>query len=116
MSCTPKGEAAPDSASARDIGTELPTRIYSARVLIRMAVSDTYHNFPESFNQTVFDLGSRSTVAGYFRKPVSLLSNDSVNYALSGSINGVDGEYQIFTRPSVSGRVEVIMHRFFMPG
>jgi RHS repeat-associated protein len=115
MSCAPRGAAGPDSASAHDIGMEPLTRIYSARVLIRMAVSDTYHNFPESFNQTVFDLGSRSTVTGYFSKPVSLLSNDSVNYALPGSINGVDGEYQIFTRPSVSGRVEVIMHRFFMP-
>jgi hypothetical protein len=115
MSCTPKGEAAPDSASTRAIWTEPPTRIYSARVLIRMAVGDTYHNFPESFNQSVFDLGVRSTVAGYFSKPVSLLSNDSVNYTLPGSINGADGEYQIFTRPSVSGKVEVIMHRFFMP-
>jgi RHS repeat-associated protein len=115
MSCGPGGDAAPDSACPRDIGTEPPTRLYSARVLIRMATGDAYHNFPESFNQTVFDLGARSTVAEYFNKPVSPLSNDSINYSLPGAINGVEGEYQIFTRPSVSGRAEVIMHRFFMP-
>ena len=115
MSCDPKGIAAEDSTDLRGFGTEPPTRIYSARVLMRMAEGDTYHNFPESFNQTVFDLGVRSRVAEYFTKPGSLLSNDSVNYVLPGSINGVDGEYQIFTRPSVSRRVEVIMHRFFMP-
>jgi RHS repeat-associated protein len=115
MSCSPAGHATQDSAHPRGFGIEPPTRIYSARVLIRMADGDTYHNFPESFNQTVFDSGARSNVAGYFTKPRALLSNDSVNYTLSGSINGVDGEYQIFTRPSVSRRVEVIMHRFFRP-
>jgi hypothetical protein len=115
MSCGPQGGATQDSADPRSLGTDLPRRIYSARALIRMADGDTYHNFPESFNQTVFDFGVRSTVAKYFTKPASLLSNDSINYTLSGSINGVDGEYQIFTRPSVSRRVEVIMHRFFMP-
>ena len=81
-----------------------------------MAGGDSYHNFPESFNQTIFDQGARSVVPDYFNKMAPLLSNDSVNYTLPGSINGVEGEYQIFTRPSLSGNVELIMHRFFMPG
>jgi len=34
---------------------------------------------------------------------------------LPGSINGAEGGYQIFTRPSFSGNVELIMHRFFVP-
>jgi hypothetical protein len=103
------------ASAAADAGGTAPTRIYSARALVRMAGGDSYHNFPESFNQTIFDQGTRSVVPDYFNKAAPLLSNDSVNYALPGSINGVEGEYQIFTRPSLSGNVEMIMHRFFMP-
>jgi hypothetical protein len=54
-------------------------------------------------------------VPNYFNKAAPLLSNDSINYTLPGSINGVEGDYQIFARPSISGRAELIMHRFFMP-
>jgi RHS repeat-associated protein len=108
--------AAEDTATAAaDAGSTAPTRIYSARALVRMAGGDSYHNFPESFNQTIFDQGTRSVVPDYFNKAAPLLSNDSVNYTLPGSINSVEGEYQIFTRPSMSGNVEMIMHRFFMP-
>jgi hypothetical protein len=53
---------------------------------------------------------------GYFNKPKAGLGNDSINYQLPGSINGRDGTYEIFTRPSVSSRTEVVMHRFFRPG
>jgi RHS repeat-associated protein len=92
-----------------------PTRIYSARALLRMAGGDSYHNFPESFNQKIFDEGPRTVVPDYFNKAKSLLSNDSINYTLPGSINGVEGQYEIFTRPSVSGKAELIIHRFFRP-
>lgn len=44
------------------------------------------------------------------------LSNDSVQYRLRGRINGRSGTYEIFARPSQSGRNEVITHRFFRPG
>src|SRR5258707_4402837 len=38
-----------------------PNRIYSARVLIRSAEeSGPFHNFPESFNQQIFDQGTRT--------------------------------------------------------
>jgi hypothetical protein len=81
-----------------------------------MASGDSDHNFPQSFNRTIFNEGTRSVVPDYFNKAAPLLTNDSANYTLSGSINGVEGEYQIFTGLSLSGNVELIMHRFFMPG
>jgi hypothetical protein len=93
-----------------------PTRIYSARVLNRMAEEPgPMHNFPGTFDQEIFDNGSRTVNPNYFNKPAPLLTNDSVQYRLPGVINGRQGEYQIFTRPSVSGRNEVVMHRFFQP-
>lgn len=95
--------AAEETGDLADAGGSAPTRIYSARALVRMAAGDSYHNFPESFNQSIFDEGTRSVVPDYFNKAAPLLSNDSVNYTLPGSINGVEGEYQIFTRPSLSG-------------
>lgn len=49
----------------------------------------------------------------FFNKAKPNLSNDSIQYRLSGSLNGKAGTYEIFTRPSVSGRTELIMHRFF---
>jgi hypothetical protein len=73
------------------------------------------HNFPGSFDQEIFDNGTRSVNPNFFNKPAPLLSNDSIQYRLPGVINGREGEFQIFTRPSVSGRNEVIMHRFFQP-
>lgn len=44
------------------------------------------------------------------------LSSDSVQYRLRGEITGRSGTYEIFARPSQSGRTEVITHRFFRPG
>jgi hypothetical protein len=43
------------------------------------------------------------------------LSNDAVMYRLPGSVNGVNGTFEIGVRPSVSGDTEVIVHRFFRP-
>jgi hypothetical protein len=43
------------------------------------------------------------------------MGNDSIQYRLPGTVNGQSGTYEIFTRPSVSGRTEVVQHRFFRP-
>lgn len=51
----------------------------------------------------------------YFTKPKANLGNDSIQYRLPGELNGRSGVYEIFTRPSTSGRTELIMHRFFRP-
>ena len=93
-----------------------PTRIYSAHVLIRSAEeSGPFHNFPESFNQQIFDQGTRTVTPNFFNTAKAGLSNDSVMYRLPGSVNGVEGTFEIGVRPSVSGNTEVIMHRFFRP-
>jgi RHS repeat-associated protein len=85
-------------------GAAAATRFYSARVLIRGAEeTGPYHNFPGSFDEIILS-GERTVV-----------SNDYVLYTKPGSINGVDGTFQIGVRPSRSGRIEVITHRFFKP-
>ncbi len=92
-------------------------RVYSTRVLVRMADEPgPMHNFPVSFDRTVFEQGTRTVNPGYFRKPEPNLGSGSVQYRLQGEINGRPGVYEIFTRPSTSGRTEMIMHRFFRPG
>jgi hypothetical protein len=93
-----------------------PNRIYSARELRRRAAEPgSFHNFPESFNDEIFVRGARTVTPGFFKKPRENLSNDSVQYRLRGEINGRSGTYEIFARPSQSGRTEVIQHRFFKP-
>jgi hypothetical protein len=93
-----------------------PTRIYSARELMRRAAEPgPYHNFPESFNQLIFDQGSRTLEPNFWRTAKTGLSDDSIMYSLRGSVNGVDGTFEIGVRPSLSGNTEVIMHRFFKP-
>ena len=92
-------------------------KIYSARVLTRMVDEPgPMHNFPGSFDDAVFEHGSRTLNPGYFNKAKANLSDDSIQYRLSGEINGKPGTFEIFTRPSVSGRSELITHRFFRPG
>ncbi|NEE04703.1 hypothetical protein, partial [Phytoactinopolyspora halotolerans] len=92
------------------------TKIYSSRVLRRMADEPgPNHNFPTSFDETIFSQGTRTVVPDYFNKAKPNLSNDSVQYRMSGALNGRTGVYEIFTRPSMSGRTELIMHRFFRP-
>jgi hypothetical protein len=91
-------------------------KIYSSRALQRMANEPgPYHNFPGSFDETVFSQGTREVVPGYFRKAKPNLGNDSIQYRLPGYLNGRAGTYEIFTRPSTSSRTELIMHRFFKP-
>jgi hypothetical protein len=93
-----------------------PNRIYSARELLRRAEEPgPFHNFPESFNKNIFENGTRAVTPDFFNKARTGLSNDSIQYRLPGTVNGRDGMFEIFTRPSTSGNTEVIMHRFFKP-
>lgn len=90
--------------------------IYSARVLNRAADEPgPYHNFPGSFDAVIFSDGARTVNPNFFKKPKPNLGSDSVLYRLPGEVNGRAGVYEIFTRPSVSGRTELVMHRFFKP-
>lgn len=92
------------------------TKIYSSRVLQRMANEPgPYHNFPGSFDATIFATGSRTVVPNKFTLRRPNLQSSSIQYRLQGTINGRQGTYEIFTRPSTSGRSELIMHRFFRP-
>ena len=64
-----------------------------------------YHNFPASFDSHIISQGTRTEVSqGY------------VEYTLRGSVNGVDGVYEIGARPSGLADAEVITHRFFRSG
>lgn len=93
-----------------------PYRIYSARELARRAAEPgPFHNFPESFNKEIFDTGTRNVTENFFNVAKPQLSNTSIQYFKPGFVNGVKGVFEIFTRPSISGKVEVIMHRFFNP-
>jgi hypothetical protein len=88
-----------DSTTARG-----PTRIYSAKELIRRAEeSGPFHNFPEFFNAEIFR-GTRQ-----------IITDSYILYTQRGSINGVKGTFEIGVRSSASGRTEVIVHRFFRP-
>lgn len=113
--------AASEAAAGKAAGTP-PRYIYSARELLRRAETkvkkpylrpDPFHNFPESMNELIFTTGRRERVPNFFKKRKPNLSDDSIKYFLEDEINGVKGLYEIFTRPSISGRTEVIMHRFF---
>jgi hypothetical protein len=93
-----------------------PNRIYSARELLRRAEEPgPFHNFPESFNKQIFENGNRTISPDFFNKARMGLSADSIQYRLPGTVNGRDGMFEIFTRPSNSGNTEVIIHRFFNP-
>jgi hypothetical protein len=78
-------------------------RIYSTRELLRSAAEPgPYHNFPAMLDEWIYE-GTRRVV-----------NSDDVLYR-PGTINGVAGVYEIGVRPSASGRVEVVTHRFFNP-
>lgn len=104
------------AANAADDVASASNKIYSNRALQRMADEPgPFHNFPGSFDDTVFSQGNRTVVPNYFNKAKPNLGNDSIQYRLPGYLNGRAGTYEIFTRPSLSGRTEMIMHRFFRP-
>ncbi|MGY4719895.1 RHS repeat-associated core domain-containing protein [Naumannella huperziae] len=102
------------AANAADDVASASNKIYSSRALQRMADEPgPFHNFPGSFDETIFSQGNRTVVPNYFNKVKPNLGNDSIQYGLPGYLNGRAGTYEIFTRPSVSSRTELIMHRFF---
>ena len=81
-----------------DLGSPLT---YSDRVLARMAEeTGPYHNFPWSFDAVIISQGDFEIINGNY----SL-------YTLPGSINGVDGFYEIGVNSDGQ-----IVHRFFNPG
>jgi hypothetical protein len=88
-----------------------PKRIYSARELKRRAdnpqknnAPNPNHNFPESFNKDIFG-GTKTKI-----------SDNYTLYSKKGNLNGRPGTYEIGVKPSVSGKIETITHRFFKPG
>jgi RHS repeat-associated protein len=107
------GAAAEGEAGLAGLGEASPTievngtrYIYGERVLGRaVAEPGPYHNFPTSFDEGI--LGGTRTV----------VSDSYVEYTLPGTINGVDGVFEIGTRPApLSDGGELITHRFFQPG
>jgi RHS repeat-associated protein len=99
-----------------------PARIYSARELMRRAEElGPYHNFPESFNQYIFQ-GSKTVISEnyslYTARGAVTLPGEHIRNA-SGRIIGrtgprvVQGTYEIGVKPSQLGGVETITHRFF---
>ncbi|WP_165952425.1 RHS repeat domain-containing protein [Kribbella albertanoniae] len=91
-------------------------KFHSARSLIRASKEPgPFHNFPESFDDVIFSKGTRTVKPDFYNKPKAGLSNDSIMYKLPGTVNGKAGNFEIATRPTVSGRSELIWHRFFNP-
>jgi hypothetical protein len=91
-------------------------RIYSARELIRRAAEPgPFHNFPEHFNNIIFENGTKTITYNYFKVAKPGLSDTNILYKYPGTINGIPGFFEIGVRPSLSGSTEVIMHRFFNP-
>ena len=45
----------------------------------------------------------------------TLVSDRYILYTCRGGINAADGTFEIGVRPSASGRVETVVHRFFSP-
>jgi RHS repeat-associated protein len=110
------GSGARAAKGGAEVSSHPPNRIYSAQELLRRVEEPgPFHNFPESFNDDIFERGTRTVVPNFFNQARPGLSNDSIQYRLGGEINGRRGTYEIFTRPSRSGRTEVITHRFFHP-
>ncbi|GGF23839.1 hypothetical protein [Flavobacterium limi] len=91
-------------------------RIYSARELLRRVEEPgPFHNFPEVFNNVIFENGTKTVTPNYFTVSKGGLSNTNILYQYPGIINGNKGFFEIGIRPSVSGKTEVIWHRFFNP-
>lgn len=80
--------------------------------------TDKFHDFPARLDAEI--LGTTPIVVrDYFKKSKPGLSNDTKRFTKRGSVevDGTvrEGTFEIFTRPSVSGRNEVITHRFLNP-
>ncbi len=96
---------AADKAADAAEGAGSVSRIFSAKVLKRMADEPgAFHNFPQSVGREVLEQGQRTVI-----------SDSYAQYTMRGVVNGVEGTYEIGVRPSASGRNEVITHWFFRP-
>ncbi|MBB5020682.1 hypothetical protein HNQ59_004007 [Chitinivorax tropicus] len=111
-----------------------PNRIYSARELMRRVEEPgPFHNFPESINKDIF-AGQRTVVSDryvlytkdgtitlpgepiYGKAQVRIGDGQRVREIIGTTPSRiVEGTFEIGVRPSVSGRTEVITHRFFRP-
>jgi hypothetical protein len=108
-------EGAPAS-SADGLVANGRSHINSTRVIERGAAEPgPYHNFPGSFDQAILEQGEQKVSVGFFQKAKAGYGASGVQYTLPGSINGQAGVFEIGTRLSTSGNVELIMHRFFRP-
>lgn len=102
--------------------------IYSARELTRRVhnpqtgkriYNDGAHNFPDSFDDLILSKGTVTTESNYFKTAMKHRTNHRKTYKLDGEIldkkrgGMIKGHYEIGTRPSTSGRTEVIIHRQF---
>ncbi|MBB6568716.1 RHS repeat-associated core domain-containing protein [Kribbella sandramycini] len=98
-------------------GIERATNKFNSSRVLKRASDEPgpFHNFPESFDDVIFSKGTRTVTQNFFNKPKPGMSNDSIMYKLPGNINGRSGNFEIATRPTASGRSELIMHRFFNP-
>ncbi|MGH7297511.1 MAG: RHS repeat domain-containing protein [Polyangiaceae bacterium] len=90
--------------------------INSARVIERAAAEPgPFHNFPGSLDPVILEQGEQKLSVGFFQQAKAGYGASGVQYSLPGAINGQAGVFQIGTRLSTSGNVELIMHRFFRP-
>ncbi len=109
-----------------------PNRIYSARELLRRVEEPgPFHNFPEAFNSEIFS-DKRTVVSDryvLYTKEGGIVLPGAPIYGSSKVRIGTDrpvreiigfsdprfiiGTYEIGVRPSLTGRTEVITHRFF---
>lgn len=91
--------AANTAAQGADEVAAATNKIYSARVLQRMADEPgPFHNFPGSFDETIFSQGAWTVNPGYFNKAKPNLSNDSVLYRLPGEVNGLNADEGVAAR------------------
>jgi hypothetical protein len=91
-----------------------PELVYAPRIFRRMEEDHgLHHNFPLLLDRDIVVSGSREVVTDYFNHPQPGLTNNSIRYLAPGTINDTSGNYELFTRPSLSGDTEVVMHRFF---
>jgi hypothetical protein len=67
-----------------------------------MDVRDTY--------ETIISNGTKTVTPNCYNVARPGYTNTSIQYRLAGEINGVQGTYEIFTRLSTSGNIELIMH------
>ncbi len=90
--------------------------INSNRVVARASGDPgPFHNFPGSFDREILTNGEQKLSVAFFQQVKPGYGASGVQYTLPGTVNGQAGHFEIGTRLSNSGKVELIMHRFFRP-